>query len=98
MRERTPSELVRASRDIGVTGGTTASPPTSVGSIGDSVRVGWAATSDGKRDVRDGDTGVGNVLNPLLNLGGVSGGRGIYAENGQINPRNFMLCMGSEHT
>lgn len=66
----TPSEFVGTCGDIHVTRASTASPPATA-SIGRCLGIGWTTSSYGGSDVGDGDAGILDILDPLLNLGRV---------------------------
>jgi hypothetical protein len=90
----TPGEFTRTSGDINRSSASTTSPPT-VGGIGGGLRIGWASTRAVGFDIRDDDTGVGNILNPLKNFRGIGRrGRvqrrivGGYQKSGYYRERN----------
>ena len=70
---QTPGVLVRAGGDVIRAGATSTSPPTTIGIVGKSLRVGCATACDGRGEVGNSYTGLSNFTNPLLDLRGVGG-------------------------
>ena len=70
---QTPSVLVRAGGDVIRAGATGTGPPTTIGIVGKSLRVGGATTCDGRGEARNSDTRLSNFTNPLLDLRGIDG-------------------------
>ena len=65
---KTPLVLIGTSGDICFASATTTSPPATA-RVGCRSRVRRASTSDSSSDVRDCNTGLGDLLNPRLDLG-----------------------------
>jgi len=99
----TPSHFVRASCDISATSAASASPPATSG-ICNSLRVGGATTENSGRDVGDRDTGVVDLLDPLLYLWRICGRRLIErrivggVQSGDIWKRGSVGIVGRDGT